>query len=99
MAYSRNKYKLLILKHLPKNSKLINRDFYKSLKEFLKEKNFFNEVTGFYLNRTAESVAIIAEFETGVYLAIKILEETTDKDSIQTKDEIFYISEVTNGKI
>ena len=94
MAYSRNKYKLLILKHLPKNSKLINRDFYKSLKEFLKEKNFFNKVTGFYLNRTAGSVAIIAELETDVYLVIKILEETTDKDSIQTKDEIFFINEV-----
>ena len=94
MAYSRNKYKLLILKHLPKDSKLIHKDFYKSLKEFLKEKNFFNEVTGFYLNRTAESVAIIAEFETGVYLAIKILEDTNDKDSIQTKDEIFFINEV-----
>lgn len=94
MAYSRNKYKLMILKHLPKDSKLINKDFYKSLKEFLKEKNFFNEVTGFYLNRTAESVAIIAEFETYVYLAIKILEDTNHKDSIQTKDEIFFINEV-----
>ena len=94
MAYSRNKYKLMILKNLPKDSKLINRDFYKSLKEFLTEKNFFNKVTGFYLNRTAESVAIIAEFETGVYLAIKILEDTNDKDSIQTKDEIFFINEV-----
>ena len=94
MAYSRSKYKLMILKKLPKDSKLINRDFYKSLKEFLKEKNFFNEVTGFYLNRTAKSVAIIAEFATGVYLAIKILEDTNDKDSINTKDEIFFINEV-----
>ena len=91
MAYSRNKYKLLILKHLPKNSKRIDNIFCGSLKEFLKEKNFFNEVTGFYLNRTAGSVAIIAEFETGVYLVIKILEETTDKDSIRTKDDIFFI--------
>ena len=99
MAYSRNKYKLMILKHLPKDSKRIDNIFCGSLKEFLTEKNFFNKVTGFYLNRTAESVAVIAEFETDVYLAIKILEETTDKDSIQTKDEIFYISEVTNGKI
>ena len=94
MAYSRNKYKLMILKDIPKDSKLIDSIFYKSLKEFLKEKNFFNEVTGFYLNRTAESVAVIAEFETDVYLAIKILEDTNDKDSINTKDEIFFINEV-----
>ena len=94
MAYSRNKYKLMILKDIPKDSKLIDSIFYKSLKEFLKEKNFFNEVTGFYLNRTAKSVAVIAEFETDVYLAIKILEDTNDKDSINTKDEIFFINEV-----
>ena len=28
MAYSRNKYKLMILKNLPKDSKLIHKDFY-----------------------------------------------------------------------
>ena len=94
MAYSRNKYKLMILKDLPKGSKKIDNIFCGSLKEFLKEKNFFNEVTGFYLNRTARSVAIISEFKNGVYLAIKILEDTNDKDSIQTKDEIFFINEV-----
>ena len=93
MAYSRNKYKLMILKQLPKESKLIDSIFYKSLKEFLKEKNFFNEVSNFYLNRHKESIVIIAEFETGVYLAIKILEDTNDKDSIQTKNEIFFITE------
>ncbi len=94
MAYSRNKYKLMILKDIPKDSKLIDSIFYKSLKEFLKEKNFFNKVNCFYLKRTAESVAIITEFETGVYLAIKILEDTNDKDSIQTKDEIFFTGDV-----
>ena len=48
MAYSRNKYKLMILKNLPKDSKLINRDFYKSLKEFLKENG---EILGIVLNQ------------------------------------------------
>ena len=54
MAYSRNKYKLLILKHLPKNSKRIDNIFCGSLKEFLETKpkgkifwskeNFYGEV-------------------------------------------------------
>lgn len=94
MAYSRNKYKLMILKHLPKDSKRIDNIFCGSLKEFLTEKNFFNEPINFYLNRTNNAVLIIAEFKFNLCLAIKILEETTDKDSIQTKDEIFFINEV-----
>jgi hypothetical protein len=94
MAYSRNKYKLIFIKKLPKESKLIDDIFYESLEEFLKNKNICNEVVAFYLLIKDGNCVIITEFKDDMYLAIKLLEETNDKDSIQTKDEIFFISEV-----
>lgn len=90
MAYSRNKYKLTLLIDLPKGSKLINVSLCGSIIDFLKEKKFYDNFSNFYLFEKDGKFSIIVEAYMKCYLAIKMLEETNDKDSIQTKDEIFF---------